>query len=72
MLILSTVCYNACVFRFNIPDLKVGTLDALMAVSDDMIKTDTYMESVVRKLGTQLVDLLEDHKVYPRNVFSLL
>eukprot|EP01135_Chromosphaera_perkinsii_P008605 Nk52_evm47s1401 gene=Nk52_evmTU47s1401 len=49
-------------YRFNIPELKVGTLDSLMSVSDDMIKVDQYMESVIRKLTSQIVDLLDDHK----------
>jgi len=29
---------------FNIPDLKVGTLDSLVALSDDLARLDTYIE----------------------------
>lgn len=48
--------------RFNIPELKVGTLDALVALSDELSKHDTFGESVVKKLSQLLSDLLEDHK----------
>eukprot|EP00126_Sphaerothecum_destruens_P013068 Sdes_comp22354_c0_seq1m20835 len=48
--------------RFSIPDLKVGTLDSLMSVSDDMVKIDQFMESVVKKLASHIFELLEDHK----------
>ena len=45
--------------RFNIPDLKVGTLDQLVGLSDDLNKLDTYVESVSRKLATSIGDILE-------------
>lgn len=45
--------------KFNIPELKVGTLDVLVALSDDLAKLDTYTESVVRKIATTLEDVLE-------------
>jgi len=35
---------------FNIPDLKVGTLDSLVALSDDLARLDTYIEGVTKKL----------------------
>lgn len=34
---------------FSIPELKVGTLDQLMVVSDDLVRTDAHVEGVVRK-----------------------
>ncbi|CAG5132815.1 unnamed protein product [Candidula unifasciata] len=46
-------------FKFNIPDLKVGTLDILVALSDDLNKIDSYIEGVVRKVAATLEDILE-------------
>ena len=30
--------------KFNIPDLKVGTLDILVGLSDELGKLDAYVE----------------------------
>ncbi|XP_005098193.1 V-type proton ATPase subunit C 1-A [Aplysia californica] len=46
-------------YKFNIPDLKVGTLDVLVALSDDLGKIDIYTESIVRKVASTLEDVLE-------------
>ncbi|UXI17191.1 hypothetical protein NH340_JMT03134 [Sarcoptes scabiei] len=46
-------------FRFHIPDLKVGTLDTLVGLSDDLSKLDTYVETVSRKLAQSIGDILE-------------
>ncbi|XP_059144941.1 V-type proton ATPase subunit C 1-like [Physella acuta] len=46
-------------FKFAIPDLKVGTLDVLVGLSDDLSKIDAYTESVVRKASSTLEDVLE-------------
>jgi hypothetical protein len=39
------------------PELRVGTLDALLALSDDMVKTVTHVEAVVGKIRRQLAEL---------------
>lgn len=44
-------------FRFEVPDLRIGTLDALLSLSDDLVKTDTQCETVVHKIAKQLFDL---------------
>lgn len=50
-------------WQFNVPaDLKVGTLDSLVALSDDLGKLDPFVEGVVRKIATMLQDLLADHE----------
>ena len=36
--------------KFHIPDLKVGTLDALVGLSDELGKLDTFAESVIKKI----------------------
>uniref|UniRef100_A0A4W6F9I5 V-type proton ATPase subunit C n=1 Tax=Lates calcarifer TaxID=8187 RepID=A0A4W6F9I5_LATCA len=35
--------------KFSIPDLKVGTLDVLVGLSDELAKLDSFVESVVKK-----------------------
>ncbi|GAB6028823.1 hypothetical protein CHUAL_004632 [Chamberlinius hualienensis] len=49
-------------FKFHIPDLKVGTLDQLVGLSDDLGKLDTFVEGVTRKVAAYLGDVLEDQK----------
>jgi len=46
-------------YKFQVPDLKVGTLDSLMALSDDLGKIDAFVESVTRKIANQLHDVIE-------------
>ncbi|POM57511.1 H - or Na -translocating F-type, V-type and A-type ATPase (F-ATPase) Superfamily, partial [Phytophthora palmivora] len=49
--------YADCV-RVELPsDLLVGTLDSLMALSDDLNRVDMVIESVVRKIERQFHDL---------------
>uniref|UniRef100_A0A8C2WFW1 V-type proton ATPase subunit C n=1 Tax=Cyclopterus lumpus TaxID=8103 RepID=A0A8C2WFW1_CYCLU len=48
--------------KFNIPDLKVGTLDVLVGLSDELAKLDTFVESVVRKVAQYMADVLEDSR----------
>lgn len=49
-------------FKFHIPDLKVGTLDVLVGLSDDLNKLETFVESVTRKVSHYLGDVLEDQR----------
>lgn len=44
-------------YLFGIPDLKVGTLDSLMALSDDLAKIDIFVESTTKKIVRQLVEI---------------
>ncbi|KAI7798512.1 V-type proton ATPase subunit C 1-B [Triplophysa rosa] len=48
--------------KFNIPDLKVGTLDVLVGLSDELAKLDSFVESVVRKVAQYMADVLEDSR----------
>lgn len=50
---------QAHVSRFPVPELRVGTLDALMALSDDLVKIDSYVEAVTKKIANQLYGLCE-------------
>jgi len=49
-------------FKFPIPDLKVGTLDQLVGLSDDLGKLDSYVEGVTRKIAAYLKEVLEDQR----------
>ncbi|XP_030299208.1 V-type proton ATPase subunit C 1-B isoform X2 [Sparus aurata] len=50
---LATCC------RFSIPDLKVGILDSLLIVSDDLSKLDTLTESVIKKTHQCMREVME-------------
>ncbi len=49
-------------WKFHIPDLKVGTLDQLVGLSDDLAKVDTYVEQISRKVAAYLAEVLEDQR----------
>uniref|UniRef100_A0A8C5QK18 V-type proton ATPase subunit C n=1 Tax=Leptobrachium leishanense TaxID=445787 RepID=A0A8C5QK18_9ANUR len=48
--------------KFNIPDLKVGTLDVLVGLSDELAKLDTFVEGTVKKVAQYMADVLEDSR----------
>ena len=37
-------------WKFHIPDLKVGTLDQLVGLSDDLGKLDNFVEQITRSV----------------------
>jgi len=48
--------------KFVIPDLKVGTLDQLVGLSDDLLKLDNYAETAIKKLVIYFNEVLEEQK----------
>eukprot|EP00574_Skeletonema_japonicum_P005873 CAMPEP_0201714072 /NCGR_PEP_ID=MMETSP0593-20130828/682_1 /ASSEMBLY_ACC=CAM_ASM_000672 /TAXON_ID=267983 /ORGANISM="Skeletonema japonicum, Strain CCMP2506" /LENGTH=423 /DNA_ID=CAMNT_0048203303 /DNA_START=100 /DNA_END=1371 /DNA_ORIENTATION=+ len=44
-------------FKLEVPSLMVGTLDSLMTLSDDLGKTDSIIESIVRKVEKSSMEL---------------
>lgn len=44
-------------YKFEIPELRVGTLDTLMALSDELVKTNALMDGVVHKIRRQVAEL---------------
>jgi len=46
-------------YKFQVPDLKVGTLDSLMALNDELYKIDLIVEHTTRKIANQLFDVLD-------------
>jgi len=48
------------VSKFKIPSLRVGSLDSLLALSEDLGRKDQFFEGVVNKIARQLRDLYTD------------
>ena len=46
-------------FKFEVPSLTVGTLDTLMTLSDNLVKTDGVVEQTVRKIERTSADLFD-------------
>lgn len=44
-------------FKLEIPELRVGTLDTLLSLSDDLIKVNNSMEAIVLKIRRQVADI---------------
>jgi hypothetical protein len=44
-------------YRFTLPELRVGTLDSLMVLSDELVKVNGLVESVVNKVRRQLFEM---------------
>lgn len=49
-------------YKFNLPDLKVGTLDQLVSLSDELQRVDQFTEQVTRKIANYLADVFEDQR----------
>jgi len=49
-------------YKFNIPNLKVGTLDQLFVLSDDLGKLDSFVENITRKVSQYFSEVLEHEK----------
>ncbi|KAF2301815.1 hypothetical protein GH714_029516 [Hevea brasiliensis] len=44
-------------YEFNIPNLRVGTLDSLLSLSDDLLKSNSFIEGVSHKIRRQIEEL---------------
>ena len=55
----SNLSYNT---KFTIPDFKVGTLDSLVGLSDELAKLDIFAESLIRRIAQSMVEVMEDAK----------
>ncbi|CAA2939124.1 V-type proton ATPase subunit C [Olea europaea subsp. europaea] len=54
---ISKNAFDTPLYRFNIPNLRVGTLDSLLALSDDLLKSNNFIEGVSHKIRRQIEDL---------------
>lgn len=62
---------NGIVSPFNVPDFKVGTLDALIQQSEELGRLEGLCKGVVSKVGDTLSNILEgneDQVVMHKNV----
>ncbi|KAL4727522.1 Vacuolar ATP synthase subunit C [Fusarium chlamydosporum] len=50
---------NGSVLPFNVPDFKIGTLDALVQQADELTKLEASCEAVVSKVADSLKNVLE-------------
>ncbi|CAI8613467.1 unnamed protein product [Vicia faba] len=54
---ISKHSFDTPLYRFNIPNLRVGTLDSLLSLSDDLNKSNAFMEGVSIKIRRQIEEL---------------
>lgn len=54
---ISKNAFDTSLYRFNIPNLRVGTLDSLLALSDDLFKSNAFIEGVSHKIRRQIEEL---------------
>uniref|UniRef100_A0A2P2L010 V-type proton ATPase subunit C n=1 Tax=Rhizophora mucronata TaxID=61149 RepID=A0A2P2L010_RHIMU len=54
---ISRNAFDTPLYRFNIPNLRVGTLDSLLALSDDLFKSNSFIEGVSHKIRRQIEEL---------------
>lgn len=54
---ISKHSFDTPLYRFNIPNLRVGTLDSLLALSDDLVKSNSFIEGVCSKIRRQIEEL---------------
>nr|AIY85415.1 V-ATPase subunit C1 [Eriobotrya japonica] len=54
---ISKHSFDTPLYRFNIPNLRVGTLDSLLSLSDDLLKSNNFVEGVSHKIGRQIEEL---------------
>ncbi|XXG49732.1 hypothetical protein AAC387_Pa02g3826 [Persea americana] len=54
---ISKQSFDTPLYRFTVPDLRVGTLDSLLSLSDDLLKSNTFVEGVSHKIRRQVEEL---------------
>ncbi|KAJ0964459.1 hypothetical protein J5N97_025597 [Dioscorea zingiberensis] len=54
---ISKRSFDTPLYRFNVPNLRVGTLDSLLSLSDDLLKSNNFIEGVSHKIRRQIDDL---------------
>ncbi|KAF8369936.1 hypothetical protein HHK36_032035 [Tetracentron sinense] len=54
---ISKHSFDTPLYRFNTPDLRVGTLDSLLSLSDDLSKSNSFVEGVSQKIRRQIEEL---------------
>lgn len=55
-------------YPFQTPDFKVGTLDSLIVLSDELIKTDVAVEASVVKIAEALKNLIQNDEQWKQSL----
>ena len=55
------------VVQFAIPNLRVGTLDSLLILSDDLVKASATAEQTLAKVSRQISELNPEQVRLPQN-----
>jgi V-type H+-transporting ATPase subunit C len=56
------------IYPFQLPEFKVGTLDSLMVISDELVKSDQFIESVVLKMADALRTFMKSPEEWKVNL----
>ncbi|KNA23913.1 hypothetical protein SOVF_019560 [Spinacia oleracea] len=54
---ISKQSFDTPLYRFNVPNLRVGTLDSLLSLADDLLKANAFVEGVTQKIRRQIDEL---------------
>uniref|UniRef100_A0A453GPJ6 V-type proton ATPase subunit C n=1 Tax=Aegilops tauschii subsp. strangulata TaxID=200361 RepID=A0A453GPJ6_AEGTS len=54
---ISRHSFDTPLYQFTVPDLRPGTLDSLLALSDNLVKSNIFIEGVSHKIRRQIEDL---------------
>ncbi|PQQ01501.1 hypothetical protein Pyn_30260 [Prunus yedoensis var. nudiflora] len=54
---ISKHSFDTPLYRFIFPNLRVGTLDSLLSLSDDLLKSNNFVEGVSHKIRRQIEEL---------------
>ncbi|XP_021765139.1 V-type proton ATPase subunit C-like [Chenopodium quinoa] len=54
---ISKQSFDTPLYRFNVPNLRVGTLDSLLSLADDLLKANAFVEGVTHKIRRQIEEL---------------
>ncbi|KAL8099166.1 hypothetical protein AgCh_031732 [Apium graveolens] len=54
---ISKNSFDTPLYRFSVPNLRVGTLDSLLSLSDDLLKSNNFIEAASHKIRRQIEDL---------------
>ncbi|XP_057527768.1 V-type proton ATPase subunit C [Amaranthus tricolor] len=54
---ISKQSFDTPLYRFNVPSLRVGTLDSLLSLADDLLKGNAFVEGVTHKIRRQIDEL---------------
>ncbi|CAK9231233.1 unnamed protein product [Sphagnum troendelagicum] len=54
---VSNIAFDIPIYKFQMPDLRVGTLDSLLSIGDDLTKTNAFVEGVTCKIRREIEEI---------------